>query len=222
MKPSISLIVILATLSTSAITVNATAKTSGNVGVTSNYLWRGTTQSSDDAAVSGGIDTELANFSFGIWASSLAGSAATAEVDTYAAYNGKLPGFGGYKIGLTNYYYPSDGLDDHFTELNTGLDWGPVSLAMDYTLASKDDTGSEFSKGDLHYSLGASKDTRSGLSLGGTLGKYDFEDAAGDDYSYAQLSLGKGDFTFAVDKTSGRIGVNAPRVSLSWAHAIDF
>lgn len=212
---TLSLSVLLATLTTTA----AMAGTSGNVGVTSNYMWRGLTQSNDKAAVSGGIDTELANgFSFGTWASSLDGST---EVDIYGAYGGKIGGLD-YTLGLSHYHYPSDATDDHFSEVNTSLKLGPVSLGLDYTFDSKDNSSAEFSEGDLHYSLSASKKIKPGLSLGGTLGHYDFDNAAGDDYSYGQLNLSKGDFTLAVDKTSGRTDVDAPRVSLSWAHSIDF
>ena len=34
----------------------ANAALEANIGATSNYLWRGVTQSSDDGAISGGLD----------------------------------------------------------------------------------------------------------------------------------------------------------------------
>jgi len=193
------------------------AGASANIGVGSNYIWRGQTQSGDDAAISGGLDYEFGNgLSVGTWTSSLGGGNSY-ELDLYGAYGGKIAG-ADYSVGLTNYRYPTADNAD-FTEVNGSLGFGPVSLGLAYTIDSDDDDTPEFSKGDIYYSLGFSKDIKSDLSVGATIGKYDFDDAAGKDYTHYQLNLGKGDFTFAVDDND--LDGSDPRVSVSWAKSFD-
>lgn len=195
----------------------AFAGASANIGVGSNYVWRGATQTNDNAAVSGGLDYDMGNgFSAGTWASNLSDGNGY-ELDLYAGYSGKI-GASDVGVTITNYRYPT--LDDSdFTELGGSVGFGPVSLGAAYTIASDDNDGPEFSKGDLYYSLGASTDIKEGLSLGGTVGKYDFDDEAGNDYTHYQINLSKGDFTFAIDDAD--LDNYDPRVSVAWAHALD-
>ncbi len=196
---------------------------SGNVGVASNYIWRGITQTLDQAAVSGGLDYDFGNgFSLGTWASNVDfGTASEYELDLYGAYGGKI-GPADYSIGFTQFRYPV-GVSEYFTELNGGLGYGPVSLDVAYTVGSDDNNRSEFAKGDIYVALSGSMEVKPGLSLGLALGRYDFDDATGDDYNHAQISLSKNDFTFALDKTSGATTLNDNdlRVSIAWSHALD-
>ena len=69
----------------------AHAELSANIGVTSNYLWRGVTQTDDGAAIQGGIDwSHDSGFYLGTWASNIdwgVGSSGV-EVDFYGGYAG--------------------------------------------------------------------------------------------------------------------------------------
>ncbi len=48
----------------------ANAAVEANIGATSNYVWRGVTQTSDDATLQGGVDySNEDGFSLGAWAS---------------------------------------------------------------------------------------------------------------------------------------------------------
>ncbi|MGA0975457.1 MAG: TorF family putative porin, partial [Sedimenticolaceae bacterium] len=48
----------------------ANAAVEANIGATSNYVWRGVTQTSDDATLQGGVDySNEEGFSLGAWAS---------------------------------------------------------------------------------------------------------------------------------------------------------
>ena len=221
MNAKLKLTLSVAVLATSLLGSTVTyAAASGNVGVTNNYIWRGVTQSADDTAVSGGLDYDFGNgFSMGTWASSL-GTGGGYELDLYGGYGGKI-GATDYSVGLTHYRYPVGTPDAYFTEVNGSLGFGIASFNVAYTFNSDDNNTPEFSKGDIYYSLGASTEIKPGLSLGGLVGKYDFDDAAGDDYTHVQVNLSKGDFTFAVDKTSGLAGNNDARVSVAWSHALD-
>ena len=93
--------------------VAAHAEFSGNIGVTSEYFYRGASQSLGDAAVSGGLDyASDSGFYLGTWASTLGSdSFAGTEIDFYV-------GFGGgdmiaYDFGYVYYYYanPAGGID---------------------------------------------------------------------------------------------------------------
>lgn len=202
---------------TSMMSTSAFAGASANIAVGSNYMWRGTTQTGDEAAISGGLDYDFGNgFSVGTWTSNL-GEGAGYELDLYGGYAGKIGG-ADYGVSLTNYRYPTqDGSD--FTEVGGSLGFGPVSASVAYTVASEDDDTPAFSKGDIYYSLGLSKEIKTGLSVGATVGSYDFDNEAADDYVHYQLSLSKDDFTFAVDDTD--LDDSDPRVSVSWSKSID-
>ena len=81
----------------------------GNIAIVSDYVFRGVTQTTGNAAVQGGLDWDTgAGFHFGTWASSLNfadGNKATTELDLYGGYGGKIDNFS-YDVGFTYYWYP--------------------------------------------------------------------------------------------------------------------
>lgn len=78
----------------------------GNVAVTSDYRFRGITQTERQIAVQGGFDiVPEGNWFAGIWASSLAGSSAT-ETDLYAGFGGQFGSSFEYDVRYTYYHYP--------------------------------------------------------------------------------------------------------------------
>lgn len=177
----------------------AAADVSMNVGVTSNYIWRGMTQSGNSTAFSGGLDWENASgFYAGTWVSE---AWTDYELDLYGGYGGSFGDFG-YGVGLTYYTYTADE-DANFAELNLSGSWQMLSFGLDYTLTSEieDTTGAEqFIDGDIHAYVGASFDLPQDYSAGLTVGQYAFEDdsvgGADFDFTYFQIDLSKsaGDF----------------------------
>lgn len=204
----------------------AVAGASGNIGVTSNYIWRGVSQTGDGAAVSGGLDYEADNGLYvGTWASNVdIGGTKGTEVDLYAGYAKELKNGFGYDVAVTGYTYPGKNLSGDFTELSLKGSYKGVEAGVAYTLDSDDNTTPMFSKGDVYSHLGVSKELANGLTLGATVGHYNFDDAAGDDYSHAQLSVAKDDFTFAIDKANGCVAAcdEDTRVSVAWSKSFDF
>jgi uncharacterized protein (TIGR02001 family) len=207
------------------------AEISANIGVTSNYVWRGITQTDDEAAVQGGLDfAHDSGFYVGTWASNVDfgdgdrgsefGTGQT-EWDVYAGFGGELNDFS-YDIGYIHYFYPDTGNSD-FGELGLKLGYGPFSAGIQYTVYSsidKDQFWQAFVEDDIYVYANASIDLPLGFTGGITVGHY-FWDEDGDpiqgsgeswdgDYTHVQLDLGKsagdfGDFTF----------------SLSWAEETD-
>lgn len=213
-KLTLSAVLTAAILGSSA----AYAGASTNVGATTNYLFRGLTQTDDKPAVSGGLDYEMGNgFSIGTWASNIEFSDKKSyEVDVYGGYGNKI-GALDYSVGFITYIYPDDDNAD-FTEITGGLGYGPVSFNVAYTV----DADSPSLEDNIYYSLSASKDiTPAGFSIGGLIGHN--EPDTGSDYQHYQVSLSKGDFTAAIDmnEQDGEQNENDPVASLSWVHAFD-
>ncbi len=82
----------------------------GNLALTSNYVFRGISQTFDDPAIQGGFDyAHASGFYLGTWASNVTSASfsnASLEWDFYAGYSGKINDDFSYNVGLLEYYYP--------------------------------------------------------------------------------------------------------------------
>ncbi|HGG61021.1 MAG TPA: hypothetical protein ENK26_14075 [Gammaproteobacteria bacterium] len=194
------------------LSANAQAGVEGNIGVASNYIWRGVTQTQDQAAISGGLDySNDSGFYLGTWASNVDfGADATDagyELDLYGGYGGEVGGFG-YDVGYILYAYPS--LDDsNFSEvyLNTGI--AGFALGVSYQVDA-DSTDENYLYLSLGYDIDLGNDW--GLSLYG--GSYD-TGADDSDYTHYGVSFSKGDFGLALDDND--LDDSDPRVTVSWS-----
>jgi len=216
---------------------SAAAELSANIGATSNYVWRGATQTDDGAAISGGIDyAHDSGFYAGTWVSNVDFGPGAGEVewDLYGGYAGEVNDFG-YDLGILYYAYP-DSDDANFTELALSGSYKWFSAGLNYTVQSDvDDTdaGAEaFIEGDMYYFAGVSFEVAPTWTLGGTIGYYDFEDDGVADadlsYTHYQLDIGKsagdfGDFTFSVSKADEEAngGDDDLKVFVSWAKTFE-
>ncbi len=116
----------LAAIATTTTTANAEVELSGNVAITTDYHWRGVSQSNQDLAVQGGFDLATdSGFYAGTWASSvdfLDSTDTNLEVDFYAGFGGEFGEGVGYDVGAIYYAYPdSDDGDLDFYEIYAGL-----------------------------------------------------------------------------------------------------
>ncbi len=107
---------------------------SANVALTSDYVFRGFSQSGEHAAIQGGFDATYGMLYTGVWASSLdfggnaAGNIADIELDIYA---GITPSFGpiDLDLGVIAYFYPDandTGAELDFVEFKGGATVKPV------------------------------------------------------------------------------------------------
>jgi uncharacterized protein (TIGR02001 family) len=122
---SLSLSTILATsalVSTSASALEVEGL-SANVGLVSQYIFRGIVQT-DTASASAGIDYENSGFYLGTWAADVQDGL---EVDIYGGYGGELDSGLGYSVGFTSYQYTGD-FDTSYNEINLGLSYDMFSL----------------------------------------------------------------------------------------------
>lgn len=187
----------------------AQAEIVGNIAVTNNYVWRGITQTADDAAVQGGLDYgHESGFYVGTWNSNV--SFASSETDLYAGFASEV-GELGYDIGYIYYLYPGGG-PISFGEIYGSLSYGPASVFAAYTTNSEidgDDPGAQaFIPGDFYISgsLAFPIPETTGLGLDGIevfAGAYIFdeddENNAEFNYTHYGVRVTKGDFALGVE-----------------------
>lgn len=100
----------------------AMADLSANVGMVSDYIYRGIFQSASSA--SAGLDYEDDNgFYIGVWGADVSDGI---ETDLYFGYGSEV-GDLTWGVGFTGYYY-TDTFDQTYTELNLSLGYGIFSL----------------------------------------------------------------------------------------------
>lgn len=191
-----------------SIQASAVEGLSANVSATSNYLWRGVTQTDDAAAVSGGIDyANESGFYAGTWASNVDfGDDASFELDFYLGFSGDLGDSGlGYDVGYIYYAYPdsAETVSDNeydFGEIYGSLSYENFSIAANYGV--NNDDGAEWADSALYISADAAFEIAEDLELGLHIGNYSFDDDFDDaDYTDYGISLSKSGFTFALSDT---------------------
>jgi len=109
---------------------------SANMALTSNYVWRGMTQSDNSPAVQGGVDLGYKGLYASVWGSNVefgAGNTASMELDIYGGYAGELYGIG-YDVGAIQYAYPNQSKELNFAEAYIGLskDFEVVNIGAKY------------------------------------------------------------------------------------------
>jgi len=107
------------------------AEFESNVAISSDYIWRGMTQTAEEPAISGGFDIAGENgLYFGTWASNVEfGDGAALELDWYAGYAGEMESGLTYDIGYLAYTYPGeDSLD--FEEIYLGLGYSYFGITF--------------------------------------------------------------------------------------------
>ncbi len=172
---------------------------SANMAITSNYVWRGLTQSSNNPAIQGGIDFGFNGLYVGTWLSSVDyGDDAVTEADFYAGYAGEISGLG-FDIGYIQYAFPGAGYEgDNFDEVYLGLskDFGEFGISGKYSYSLQDDILGDY------WEVGASVALPADITLAAGYG--DQEGADGGDFGTNYIvSLAKtfGNFEVSVAYT---------------------
>ena len=179
--------IVLALLATSsaafAQTAPAAPEVTYNVGVVSQYRYRGIAQTKGDAALQGGADYANANgFYAGAWGStikwikdsSLAGANQTkgsVELDLYGGYKFEAAGLG-FDVGYLRYQYQGNTLKNStaatFVNANTDEIYGAATYGvttLKYSYAVSDLFGYNNSKGSTYWDLSATFDLGNGYSF---------------------------------------------------------
>lgn len=224
MKKSIVLATVVASVLSSGV---ALAELSGNAAITSNYIWRGVTQTTDQSAGQGGIDWGHESGVYaGTWVSNVnfANSDDGYEMDVYAGFAGEA-GDLGYDVGVISYQYPVTP-EFNFTEIYVSGTFNILTVGLASTVdaasGNKDgvfDDGDMYVNGSLDFTAG-----KSDVSIYAGSYMFDNDGLAGVgevDYNHFGASIGKDGFTFAVDKNDID-GGSADNVRFTASYAIDF
>jgi uncharacterized protein (TIGR02001 family) len=170
-----------------------------NVGATSDYRYRGISQTRVKPAIQGGVDFAAGGFYVGAWASSIkwiedAGGDAKVELDLYGGYKGTIiKDTLSYDVGVLSYVYPSNklkpitGADADTTEIYAALTYGPATLKYSHAVT---DTFAAFdSKNSYYLDLSASFDLGGGLMLAPHVGHQRYKGPLSGLASYWDYSL---------------------------------
>ncbi len=145
---------------------DATPPVTGNLAVTSDYLFRGLTQSWGRPAIQGGADYASPNgFAAGFWGSSISERSypgGAMELDLYASYGRAITPDWSWRVGLYGYVYPGANLDQaglprrslNTAEFNAALGWKVFTLK--YNRALTDYFGVDTEQGYTGNSRGTS------------------------------------------------------------------
>lgn len=135
-----------------------------NVGVVTDYRYRGISQSRLKPAVQGGGDYTAGSFYVGTWASTIKwikdipGGDASFEWDIYGGYKGEITKELSYDVGVLTYVYPSNKLSPsaNTTEIYGALTYGPVTARYSHSLT--DTFANPDSKNSFYLDLSATFD----------------------------------------------------------------
>ena len=178
---------------------------SANVGLTTDYVFRGISKSDENPAIQGGFDyQDPSGFHAGVWGSNIDFNNpddGSLELDVYGGYSGEYNKFS-YDVGGIYYAYPGSdsdlnydffelylagGYDFDFMALNAGLNYSPEYFG---------DTGNAF-----YYYAGVNVPLQHDFSVSAHVGRQEIDDAT----DYIDWSLGFGytylDFDFGLTYT---------------------
>lgn len=172
------------------------AQFSGNVSLTSDYRYRGISQTRLKPALQGGVDYALpAGFYVGAWASTIKwikdipGGDSSVEIDLYGGYKGEIVKDVAFDVGVLTYQYPSNSLNPsaNTTELYGAVTYGP--LTAKYSHAVTNTFGNPDSKNSFYFDVSASFDVGSGVMLSPHVGYQKIKGPNEEPGSYTDYAL---------------------------------
>lgn len=165
-----------------------------NVGVTTDYRYRGISQSRLKPALQGGVDFAHKNGVYvGAWASTIhwikdAGGDGNVELDLYGGYKGSA-GDLSYDVGVLAYQYPSNKLpvSANTTEVYGALTYGPVTAKYSHSVSNL--FGFADSKNSGYLDVSATFDLGGGYSVAPHIGHQKVSGSGNGVFSYTDYSV---------------------------------
>ncbi|MEW6728993.1 MAG: TorF family putative porin [Pseudomonadota bacterium] len=211
---------------------------SANIGLTSDYLFRGVSQTQRKPAIQGGFDlAHESGFYVGVWGSNVDWVSAqplevrlkesnSMEIDLYGGYKGSITDDLGFDVGVITYYYPGDkteaakasGLTPDTTEIYAGLSYGIFTAKVNYVVSDyfvgwTTDGGGK-TRGSYYLDLSATHDLGDGWGVLAHVGHQYVKD--NDPASYTDWKLGvTKDIGFGV-VTLAYSDTNADKAAYTW------
>ena len=169
-----------------------------NVGVVSDYRYRGISQTRLQPALQGGIDyADKSGFYVGAWGSTIkwikdsGASSGSVEVDLYGGYKGAV-GDVAYDLGFLRYEYAGNKLKNvpNYVNANTNEVYGAITYGLftaKYSHAISDLFGNPNSKNSYYLDLSANFDLGDGYTLTPHVGRQFIKNAP--TYTYNDYSV---------------------------------
>lgn len=175
-----------------------------NVGLYSQYIFRGLTQTDGAPALQGGVDyAHDSGFYLGAWGSNISWltdgdtyDSSSIELDLYGGYAAEFGETGlGYDVGVLQYIYPGDPKTEtgkanraETTELYAGLSYGWVSTKFSYAIT--DTFGFKDSDGSWYLEAGVDVPLPYGMTASAHIGRQEFDGSGNDASDYTDWKLG--------------------------------
>jgi len=136
---------VAATVLASSAVANA-GEFEANVALSTDYIFRGFSQTGNDPAISGGFDYSFENgFYAGVWASNVDFgtngfdangdeiSSTSTEVDLYGGYSTEIADGVEIDLGYIYYAYPGDSGGLNYSEFTAGISFGDLGFGLVYS-----------------------------------------------------------------------------------------
>ncbi len=184
-----------------------------NVGLTSNYVFRGITQTVEKPALQGGLDyAHASGFYAGVWGSNVSwiiGSGATGdaglELDTYFGFKNSFAGDFSYDVGFIRYNYPGSYTPPAtYAKADTEEIYGAIgykwifakySYSLGKFLTVPGASGTSYLEVNANYPVGDS-----GITIGAHYGKQTYRGVFADALDAANLTPTYSDYKLSVTK----------------------
>lgn len=200
-----------------------------NVGVVSDYRYRGISQTSFKPALQAGVDfAHKSGFYLGAfgsnvsWVKDLNGATkGNYEIDLYGGFKGEITKDIGFDVGVITYQYPGNNSGSAgtpgagaFSNANTTEFYGALSYSVvnfKYSRSAGDFLGNRNSSGSQYFDLNANFDLGNGYTLTPHVGRQKIpgQNGAGD-YTDYSLALAK-DLGNGLVVSAAAIGTNTPK-----------
>ena len=188
---------ILAIVAMALITATAAqAQITGNLGLTSDYRFRGVSQTQNAPAVQGGIDyNHVSGLYIGNWNSSVSSqlytNGAGVESDVYAGFRKQVFGNFVVDVGSYNYFYPRAGTNGSFdtNEIFAGIGYKEL-ITVKYSHALSDYFGTANSKNSFYVQADAAIPLARNLQLVAHIGHTNVANSSSLDYTDYNVGLG--------------------------------
>ena len=172
-----------------------------NIGGTTDYRFRGISQSSFKPAVQGGLDFSHKSGAYaGVWASNvnwikdyIGATDGSLEVDFFGGYKGELAKDLSFDVGVIAYVYPSNNTptNANTNEIYAALTYGPVTAKYSRSLGNF--VANPNSAASQYLEVAASFDVGNGFSITPHLGRQTIpnQTASAGDYTDYALTVNK-------------------------------
>jgi len=176
-----------------------------NVGITSDYRFRGVSQNNQAPSFQGGVDVAFNKLGLyvGTWGSNVSQWTAgngTLEMDLYGGYKTEIAGFG-VDVGVIDYQYPGSGgtptVKANTQEAYVGLSYGIAAFKASRTVGNNyfgSTVAGKSAKGTMYYDLTLSQEILPKLTASAHAGYTDYKTSdtslSVKDFSYADYNVG--------------------------------